>query len=41
MEKYAVLVIDMLNDFIKGNLKCDRAVKVIPNIKKLLDTAHK
>ena len=41
MERYAVLVIDMLNDFIKGNLKCDRAVKIIPNIKKLLDTAHK
>lgn len=38
--KYAILVIDMLNDFIKGKLKCERANRIIPNIKNLLDTAR-
>lgn len=38
---YAVLVIDMLNDFVTGSLKCDRASKIIPNIKKLLEVARK
>ena len=37
----AILVIDMLNDFITGSLKCDRAKKVIPNIKKLVEDARK
>lgn len=36
-----ILVIDMLNDFITGSLKCDRAKKVIPNIKKLVEDARK
>jgi len=36
----AVLVVDMLNDFVKGALKCERAVKIIPNIRKLLEKAH-
>lgn len=40
MSKYAVLVIDMQNDFIKGDLKCERALKIIPNIKTLLDEAR-
>jgi len=40
MVKVAVLVIDMLNDFVKGALKCERANRIIPNIKKLLDKAH-
>ncbi|MDH5806109.1 MAG: isochorismatase family cysteine hydrolase [Candidatus Methanomethylicaceae archaeon] len=38
---YAILVIDMLNDFIKGSLKCERANKIIPNIQKLLELARK
>jgi nicotinamidase-related amidase len=35
--RYAILVIDMQNDFLKGTLKCDRAARIIPNIKVLLD----
>ncbi len=38
--RYAILVIDMQNDFIKGKLKCERANRIIPNIKILLDTAR-
>ena len=37
----ALIVTDMLYDFIYGALKCDRAVKIIPVIKRLLDQAHK
>lgn len=37
LSRYAILVIDMQNDFIKGDLKCERALKIIPNIKTLLD----
>lgn len=40
MSRYAILVIDMLNDFIKGKLRCERALKIIPNIKALLDDAR-
>ncbi len=35
---YAVLVVDMLNDFIYGKLKCVRAKKIIPKIQSLLET---
>jgi nicotinamidase-related amidase len=38
--RYAILVIDMQNDFVKGKLKCERAGRIIPNIKILLDTAR-
>ncbi|HLI46900.1 MAG TPA: isochorismatase family cysteine hydrolase [Geobacterales bacterium] len=37
----AVLVIDMLNDFVYGSLRCDRAKRIIPNIKRLLEEARK
>ena len=37
---YAVLVVDMLNDFIYGNLKCTEAKKIIPKIKSLLDMSQ-
>jgi len=30
----------MQNDFIKGKLKCERATRIIPNIKTLLERAH-
>ena len=40
LAKYAILVLDMLNDFIKGSLKCERALKIIPNIRTLLDFAR-
>jgi len=37
----AILVIDMLEDFVTGELKCERAQKIIPNIKKLIESARK
>jgi len=36
----AVLVIDMVNDFVSGKLKCERAERIIPNIKRLLSAAR-
>jgi nicotinamidase-related amidase len=39
--RYAILVVDMLNDFVHGKLKCGRARRIIPNIKLLLDSARK
>ncbi len=41
MGRQAVIVIDMLNDFIYGKLKCERALKIIPNIKKLIEEARR
>jgi len=37
----AVIVIDMINDFVTGVFKSDRAAKIIPNIKNMLDYARK
>lgn len=39
--KTAVIVIDMINDFVTGVFKSDRAAKIIPNIKALLDYTRK
>ena len=39
--RFAILVVDMLNDFVRGKLKCERAERIIPNIKLLLDSARK
>jgi len=36
----AVVIIDMLNDFVTGGLKCDRAQRIIPHIKELVEAAH-
>lgn len=36
----AVLVIDMLNDFVTGELRCDRADRIIPRLQTLLDGAR-
>ena len=41
MGKNAVIIVDMLNDFVTGKLKCDRAQRIIPNIRKLSDAARK
>ena len=38
--RYAVLVTDMLNDFIYGELKSRRAKAIIPKVKLLLDKAR-
>ncbi|MGB9729795.1 MAG: cysteine hydrolase family protein [Thermoprotei archaeon] len=40
MNNEAVLVIDMLRDFVYGSLKCDRAWRIIPSIKRLLSEAR-
>ena len=37
----AVLVVDMLNDFVTGKLKCERAQPIIPNIRRLNNAARK
>ena len=34
--KYAVLVVDMLNDFVTGALKCDRGLAIVPKTAELL-----
>jgi nicotinamidase-related amidase len=39
--KTAIIVIDMLNDFVTGSLKCERAPRIIPNIQRLLNFARK
>ncbi|MEO9319883.1 MAG: cysteine hydrolase [Nitrososphaera sp.] len=39
--RYAVLILDMLNDFVYGKLKCERAARIIPNIKTLRGVARK
>lgn len=39
--KYAILVVDMLNDFVTGALKCERGLAIVPHTQKLLDGARK
>jgi nicotinamidase-related amidase len=39
-KRYAILVIDMLNDFINGKLRLEGVEKIIPNIQNLLDFAR-
>lgn len=41
MENMAVIIIDMLNDFVTGDLKCERAKHIIPNLKRLVESARK
>jgi len=41
MLKTAVVVVDMINDFVSGVFKSDRAAKIVPNIRSLLDHARK
>src|SRR5438309_12007057 len=38
--RYAVLVVDMLHDFVYGKIKCDRAVPMILSSVELLDSAR-
>lgn len=37
----AVIIIDMLNDFVTGDLKCERAQHIVPNLKRLVEAARK
>lgn len=39
--KQAVLVVDMLNDFVTGSLKCERGLAIVPATARLLDGARK
>ncbi len=39
--KKAIIIVDMLNDFVTGSLKCDRAQRIIPHLMKLIDEARK
>ena len=40
-QKAAILVVDMLNDFVTGALKCDRGLAIVPQTAKLLEAARK
>ena len=40
-KKYAILVVDMLNDFVTGALGCDRARAIVKPLQELLDNARK
>ncbi len=39
--KKAIIVVDMINDFVTGKLGTDRAVKIVPNVAALLKKARK
>jgi len=39
--KEAVIVVDMLNDFVYGKLACERGLTIIPNLQKLIEAAGK
>jgi nicotinamidase-related amidase len=39
--KKAIIVVDMINDFVTGKLGSPRAQKIVPNIKDLLEKARK
>ncbi len=40
-KKTAILVVDMLNDFVTGALKCDRGLAIVDKTAKLLEKARK
>ena len=37
----AILIVDLVNDFVTGSLPCPRAARIIPNIRRLADGARK
>jgi nicotinamidase-related amidase len=37
----AIIIIDMLNDFVTGKLEAKRAKRIIPNLKRLVEAARK
>ena len=39
-KKYAILVVDMLNDFVTGALKCDRGLAIVHKTAELLNGAR-
>lgn len=40
MGKKAVILVDMLNDFVTGALTCERSVALVPRLKKLVEAAR-
>ena len=40
IENAAILVVDMLNDFVTGALACDRGKAIVPATARLLDAAR-
>ena len=40
MGKKAIIVVDMLNDFVTGSLACDRGKAIVPALAKLADAAR-
>lgn len=40
MSKYALLVVDMINEFVTGNLGCERGLAVVPKCVELLEGAR-
>jgi nicotinamidase-related amidase len=36
----ALIIVDMLNDFVTGKLACERAQRIIPNIRRLAEAAR-
>jgi nicotinamidase-related amidase len=41
LDNKAVIIIDLLNDFVTGNLQCERAKPIIPKLKRLVEVARK
>ena len=41
LDRPAILVVDMLNDFVTGALACDRGKGIVPATAALLDAARK
>ena len=41
MENKAIIIIDMLNDFVTGKLEAKRAKHIIPNLKRLVEASRK
>ena len=41
MPQMALVIIDMLNDFVKGTLKNERSERIVPTIRELIETARK
>lgn len=40
MAKYAIIVVDMLNDFVTGSLGCERGVAIVPDLAKLIKVSR-
>jgi nicotinamidase-related amidase len=36
----AIILVDMLNDFVTGKLECERAERIIPNLQELVEVAR-